>query len=250
MVKTSAKHSHVVQSENCYILYDASLISKPNHNLFDPGWLQQHAQIKHIAHGRGEAWFVDYEQKHWVLRRYMRGGLVAKFNRSRYFAWSLSQTRAWREWYLMDQLYHDGLPVPRPVAARVCWCNLNIGFYQAYLLLEKIPGARTLSQCLQQAPLDDSVWHDIGRVIRRFHDHGVFHADLNANNILFDETDNVHLIDFDRGEIRPAGQWQQGNILRLRRSLDKLTAKHGEYHFSDVAWDCLVTGYGQQQDNA
>lgn len=243
MVNTSAKHSQIVRSGNCYILYDASLISKPNHKLFDPQWLQHHAQLEHIAHGRGEAWFVDFEQQHWVLRRYMRGGLVARFNKSHYFAPSLKQTRAWKEWQLLTELYTMDLPVPRPVAAQVCWRIINSGFYQAYLLLEKIPGANTLSQRLQQQVLDDDVWRQIGRLIRRFHDQGVYHADLNANNILFDNAGRIYLIDFDRGEIRPSGQWKDENILRLRRSLNKLKGIHDVYHFSGSDWEAFLTGY-------
>ncbi len=247
MVKTSAKHSQVVQSENCYILYDDSLISKPNNCLFEPDWLQQYAQLKHIAHGRGEAWFVDYEQQHWVLRRYMRGGLVAKFNKSRYFALSLDQTRAWREWQLLAELYDVGLPVPRPVAAQVCWCNIKTGFYQAYLLLEKIPGARTLAERLQNEMLGENDWQAVGVVIRQFHDHGVYHADLNANNILFDGSGRIYLIDFDRGEIRATGHWAQENVQRLRRSLDKLQGKHNAFNFDEVSWQALVQGYDTRQ---
>lgn len=243
MVKTSVKNSQVVSSGNCYILYDASLISKPKHSLFDPLWLQKHGQLKHIAHGRGEAWFVDYEQQHWVLRRYMRGGLVARFNRSHYFATSLKQTRAWKEWQLLAELNAAGMPVPRPVAAQVCWRIINTGFYQAYLLLEKIPGARTLSQRLQQEALDDDVWNELGGLIRQFHDRGVYHADLNANNILFDDVGKIYLIDFDRGEIRATGKWKQENILRLRRSLNKLKGIHGIYYFSDTAWEVFLNAY-------
>ncbi|MFW2374134.1 MAG: 3-deoxy-D-manno-octulosonic acid kinase [Gammaproteobacteria bacterium] len=243
MVKTWDKNSQLVRSGNCYILYDASLISKPNQSLFDPQWLQQHAQLKHIAHGRGEAWFVDYEQQHWVLRRYMRGGLVAKFNKSHYFAASMNQTRAWKEWQLLAELYAAGLPVPRPVAAQVCWRVINTGFYQAYLLLEKIPGAKTLSERLQLEALDEVVWNDIGRVVRQFHDQGVYHADLNANNILFSDAGKIYLIDFDRGDMREPGTWKQENISRLHRSLTKLKGIHGVYHFTDSDWQTLLTGY-------
>lgn len=236
----------MVQSENCYILYDDTLISKPNNSLFEPDWLQQQAQLKHITHGRGEAWFVDYEQHHWVLRRYMRGGLVAKFNKSRYFALTLEQTRAWREWLLLAQLYDAGLPVPRPVAAQVCWCNLKAGFYQAYLLLEKIPGARTLAERLQKEVLGDNDWQSVGGVVRQFQDHSVYHADLNANNILFDESGKIYLIDFDRGEVRAEDKWKQDNVQRLRRSLDKLQGKHSVFNFDEASWQAFVRGYDRK----
>jgi hypothetical protein len=63
--------------------------------------------------------------------------------------------------------------------------------YRADLLTVEIPGARTLTQCLERAVLDASVWQRIGIALARFHAIGVHHADLNANNIVFDTNDVV-----------------------------------------------------------
>ena len=66
-------------------------------------------------------------------------------------------------------------------------------------------------------PLED--WIAVGRCIRRFHDFGLCHADLNAHNVMFDGAGAVWLIDFDRGRLRRAGLWRDANLVRLRRSL-------------------------------
>jgi 3-deoxy-D-manno-octulosonic acid kinase len=66
-------------------------------------------------------------------------------------------------------------------------------------------------------------WEEAGRMIARFHRAGLDHADLNAQNILFDDAGHGWLIDFDRGVLRiPATRWRERNLARLKRSLLKL----------------------------
>ena len=227
-----------------HILYDASLISNPQSTLFDPRWLQANANVTSVAHGRGQAWFVDYQQHHWVLRHYLRGGMVANWNRDFYLGWSLRHSRAWKEWQLLLDLRQKNLPVPQPVAARVNWPLGRIsGIYQADILLERIPGAKTLARRIQESTLTDQLWQVVGECIRLFHDHNVYHADLNANNILFDKHDQIYLIDFDRGEIREHGEWKMQNVNRLQRSLLKLKSQYGEFNFTDSDWRRLLDAY-------
>jgi 3-deoxy-D-manno-octulosonic acid kinase len=60
------------------------------------------------------------------------------------------------------------------------------------------------------------------------HQLGVWHADLNVYNILFDDQAKVWLIDFDRSRLMafltPAQRAQ--NLSRLLRSLKKLSLTH------------------------
>lgn len=229
---------------NGYILYDGELISNPHLDLFNPQWLQQHGEVELVSHGRGEAWFVDYQGQQWVLRHYMRGGLVAKISKYKYLGWSLQNTRAWKEWHLTHQLYEMGLPVPRPVAAQVSWPNGRVsGVYQAYLMVQKLPHVETLAQRLQRTALSGPDWQRLGRLIALFHSKGVYHADLNANNILIDQSDELFLIDFDRGEIRKPGTWCQANLERLHRSLLKLKGLHSVFHFNQAEWQLLQQAY-------
>ena len=97
-------------------------------------------------------------------------------------------------------------------------------FYSADLITRRIADAETLAQCLAQGRVDAALAEAVGRVIGRFHRAGVWHADLNAHNVLV-APDGVYLIDFDRGQLRePAVAWQQANLQRLLRSLVKLEA--------------------------
>jgi 3-deoxy-D-manno-octulosonic acid kinase len=83
-------------------------------------------------------------------------------------------------------------------------------------------------------------------VIARFHGAGVWHADLNAHNVLVSPA-GIYLIDFDRGRLRaPADDWQQANLQRLRRSLVKLgAADQSDAAFDRNIWQPLLRSYGQ-----
>jgi hypothetical protein len=90
-------------------------------------------------------------------------------------------------------------------------------------------------------PLAD--WIAVGRCLRRFHDFGACHADLNAHNILFDRAGAVWLIDFDRGALRERGLWRDANLVRLRRSLLKVSDPLPPGHFTETDWQSLLAGY-------
>ena len=211
------------------ILYDATLLDHADDALFEPP-----VDAPAPEGGRGGARIIRHGDGEWVLRHYRRGGLPGRFIRDRYVWTGLEATRPWREWRLLHSLYKEGLSVPRPLAARVARRGL---FYRGDLVTARIPKARSLAALLggpRRLP-----WDAVGRTLHRFHEAGVWHADLNAHNILLDESGGVHLIDFDRGRRRPpeAG-WQRANLARLRRSFDKLTGG-----FDAEAWSTLLDAY-------
>lgn len=246
---TSRTSPQIIHSANSYILFDAERVTKPDNNLFNTDWLKQHASIQTTTSGRGESWFIDYtdadqQPRHWVLRHYLRGGMVAKFNRDFYFAWQAEQTRAWKEWRLLHHMRTLRLPVPQPVAARAHWpAGQFTGLYRTDILLEKIPQCSTLSSLLQQQTLANELWHSIGHCLKAFHIHDIYHADLNANNILIDAQQKIYLIDFDRCRISRNAQLIAGNLPRLQRSLVKLQGLHPVFHFTEQNWLALLSGY-------
>ena len=215
--------------------------------MLNPDWLQRHGQVNPIATGRGSAWFVDYQSMHWVLRRYLRGGMVARWNRQHYLGWRRAKSRAWREWALLQQLHSEGFPVPQPVAASVCWpLGRVVGIYTTAILLQRLPDVVTLAAHIKHSPLAPPLWQAVGQCIRRFHDRGVYHADLNADNILLQKSGHIYLIDFDRGELRAAGPWQQANLQRLKRSLLKLKGLNSTFYFCEEDWQLLLAGYAER----
>ncbi|WFM71420.1 3-deoxy-D-manno-octulosonic acid kinase [Halomonas sp. CKK8] len=218
-----------------FILYDADSLCDadrasqtapplPLHG-FDPDYWRDAGRVIGEAPGRGASLFLDASPfeagAQWVLRPYRRGGLIARLSDDRYLWTGLERTRAFRECRLTADLHARGLPVPRPVAARVTRHGLT---YQASLITERIPDARALADLLQQDEAGAALLARVGTTIRRFHDVGLDHVDLNARNLLVDPKGEVWLIDLDRCRLRPKGAWQAGNLARLERSLVKFSA--------------------------
>ena len=201
------------------MLADARRMGQPKPEHFEPDWWRAAGRIIGEATGRGSAWFIDVDNEQWVLRHYRRGGVVGRFNQDAYLFTGEARSRPVRELRLLAEMEGRGLPVPAPVAMRLQRHGL---FYRADLLTVRVPG-RPLSALLADGAADPALFAVIGEVIGRFHREGVFHADLNAHNILVDGH-SVHLIDFDRGEWRSPGRWQRANLDRLQRSLRKLLA--------------------------
>ncbi|MDR9437533.1 MAG: 3-deoxy-D-manno-octulosonic acid kinase [Thiohalophilus sp.] len=231
------------QYENRFVLYDREVFADPDLIGFTSEAWAQHDAITGFAEGRGTTFFVNYYELELALRHYHRGGLIARWSADRYLWTGLNSNRAWRELHLLQTLRERNLPVPRPVAAQVIRHGL---LYTADIMTRRIPGAKAVGQLLASEELDTGHWIAMGSMIRRFHSQGVYHADLNANNILLDSGGRFYLIDFDRGVIRtPRRGWQQRNLQRLHRSLTKLQGAQDTFHFSEQNWQDLLTGYNQ-----
>ena len=195
------------------------------------------------ASGRGTTHFVRFNQSSAVLRHYHRGGMMASLSKDRYWWSGVYATRSWREWYLLVKLKDWDLPVPRVIASRAVRHGL---VYTADILMEKIEDTKTLTSVLKQQKLDDSQWRKIGATVRRFHQRGVYHDDLNAHNILLDTNSEVYLIDFDKGRLRQTQRsWQLQNLNRLQRSLNKIRQQDNKVNFEPADWEHLVSGYTQ-----
>jgi len=223
------------------MLYDGSAVDQISPDLFQVSHWQSGATGPEIATGgRGTVVFVNGQPARWALRHYQRGGLPGRVLSDQFFYLGETATRCFREFRLLSALHASGLPVPRPIAAHYQRSGL---IYRADLITSRIPDARPLSQVLTlgQAPAD--IWKAVGSLVRRFHDAGVFHADLNVHNILVDETGQLYLLDFDRGSIRPAGKWQSANLHRLHRSLNKLKQSAPAIELDEKSWDQLMVAY-------
>lgn len=207
---------------NTRILYADDLGSTPSAQWFSPPESHDSSAIG----GRGSAWFVDTPAGPAVLRLYRRGGMVARVSEKSYLYTGEDAVRSFSEFRLTDLLYREGFPVPRPLAAAY---QRKARTYQAALLTARIPNTHTLATRLIHGPtVPESVWEDLGKTLRQLHTRGVYHADLNAHNILLDNHNALYVIDFDRGRLRAGNGWRQRNIQRLERSLRKLQCFDGD----------------------
>jgi tRNA A-37 threonylcarbamoyl transferase component Bud32 len=163
--------------------------------------------------------------KKMVIRQYTHGGLLGFAIRDLYFAGS----RALDELRLTEAVRAAGIPTVESVGAMQI-PTLHF-FYRAFFLSVEKPGALDLLDFFRNLPGDPTpealllkrnVIHETGRVLRRFHDAGFYHADLQLKNLLTDGH-RVLVIDLDRSLHRDplsAGE-RMSNLLRLNRSVEK-----------------------------
>ncbi|HEY7377594.1 MAG TPA: 3-deoxy-D-manno-octulosonic acid kinase [Steroidobacteraceae bacterium] len=222
------------------MLYDASRVGNADAALFDIAAWRAQGALTAASAGRGAVYFINAGERRWVLRHYRRGGWIARLSTDAYLWTGEERTRPFREWRLLRELRAAALPVPVPVAARYCRRGL---IYRGDLITEEIPGAQPLSVSLQASPLVAATWRDVGQCVRRFHDAGVCHADLNAHNILLDGAGRVYVVDFDRGARRAPGSWRVANLARLERSLRKVCRDLPGDRLGGDVWAALAEGY-------
>ncbi|MFU1907446.1 3-deoxy-D-manno-octulosonic acid kinase [Bordetella avium] len=212
------------------MLFETRRLAPPDPAVLDP--LSYGRQAHPVqAGGRQAAWFVQGAGWEGVLRGYRRGGLIARIARQAYVWTGEARTRAFREFRLLASMKAAGLPVPAPLAAAYWRDGLS---YRAAILVERVPGARALA-----ADLSEAACVSAGQAIAAMHRAGVWHADLNAFNILLDTAGKAWLIDFDRGRGGGLSAAQRAaNMQRLLRSLVKVAGAAGE-----PAWRRIRAAY-------
>ena len=237
----------LIKLKGSYILYDDSYILHPTLDIFDREHHRQSnrnnsaAPFPQAGIGRAMVAYFQHDGVSMVLKHYYRGGLIARFLKDQYLGVDIEKSRAFREWRLLKTMRDFDLPVPEAVAARV---KKSFLFYRADLITRMLQNTRTLSDVLEKQNIDNGQWEKIGVCIKRFHNRNIYHADLNARNILIDDDRNIYLIDFDNSYIRSGSDsWKASNLARLHRSLSKFKRKYQGFNFSDTDWQALLRGY-------
>lgn len=219
-------------------LVSQSVKEKFRNDWFDPDfWGEQAAPV--ALGGRGAAWFVHAPCGELVLRHFCRGGLPGRFIRRSYIFTCADAVRSFAEFRLLHQLSEAGLPVPEPLAAGYCMRGPLL--YSASLIVRRIPDAKPIAEYVSAS--SSEIWRAAGACVRRFHDAGVYHADLNCMNILV--ADQIYLIDFDRGCILPPkseSSWKESNISRLERSTKKCL-QYLDSEIRETLWRSFLEGY-------
>lgn len=224
------------------ILYDRQIIREINAERFAAtGWLHaEPVQGTTGSSGRGGTLFVGNVPRQFVLRHFMRGGLVSRFVRDRYVWLGEDATRSFAEWRLLARMAARGLRVPRPAAARYV---RHGPLYRADIITVRIPGVRPLSELIVTQRLRAEFWQSLGAGVQGFHAAGVYHADMNAHNLQVDADGDLWMLDFDRGRLRQPGPWQQQTLRRLHRSLLKIQSQEPSLNFTATDWEQFLDGY-------
>lgn len=240
----SVAEERIVADDGAGVVFDPSWVPGFDRHWFEPAYWQEQKALRALHGGRGGVFIVDTAVGKGVLRHYRRGGSVARLLNDRFLWTGRARTRSLMEYRLLSQLHSAGLPVPRPIGGG--WVRSGT-FYRADLMTQCLVGAQPLSAVLDAVGDQIDVAARVGTCVGRFHARGVFHADLNAHNILIDEVGTISLIDFDRGRILPPqAAWQQANLRRLLRSLMKLHAGGDDpQHWQQHWWAALLQGHAQ-----
>ena len=232
--------SQVTKINQSIILYDDRLMNEIDENIFETDFWKMDKEAQPQSMGRGTVYFVKIQGQPCVLRHYNRGGLVAKLTLDKYLWMGEHNTRSFKEWRLLNDMVKKRLPVPAPVAARYVRNGI---YYKADIITREIPDIESLSDKLLGNSMTEQLWENIGECIAKFYNHGVFHMDLNVENIQIDQNNQVFLLDFDKGKVsEPLRRLSDSNLMRLKRSIAKVTQLK-QLAFPSSGWDKCITKY-------
>ncbi|MEG9490562.1 3-deoxy-D-manno-octulosonic acid kinase [Mannheimia indoligenes] len=232
--------------QNIQYLFNADLIPEEQaefvQSLLNCKTFENSDRLLGFSKGRGTTWFLNTVPElgiNVVLRHYYRGGLFGKFIKDSYVFTRFENTRAYKEFFLLQQMLAWELPVPRPVAIKI---EKSLCCYRADIMLEKLENMQDLSKILQSQALSNEQYEQIGKLIRRLHNHQVHHSDLNIHNILLGNEGRFWLIDFDKCGIEQGESWKQSNLDRLLRSFKKEQTRLNIL-FNEENWQAVLKGY-------
>ncbi len=166
--------------------------------------------------GRGLAYRHDAPGGCIIVRPMRRGGLVRYFLREHY----LFVNRPRAEFEVHREVHARGVPCPEPLG--VLW--RRHGPLYSGVLATRYADARPLPSVIREGGHVPTA--QIGDAIRLMHEAGVWHADLNANNLLVGTgtPPPVYIIDFDKAALgrQVPRHLRARNYARLHRSFVKL----------------------------
>lgn len=188
-----------------------------------------------VFRGRGQLLRIPLDRAGFVcalVRHYRRGGWLGRLLGDRYWG----AERFFEEARVTERARALGVATPVVLGVRaervMCrWCRGDF-------VTREITGGRDLAfywkrwrdtGAVLSDPLRSSLAKKLGELVRRMHDAGIVHADLNVKNLLVriepasPEAVEAFVVDLDKARILPSvpAHLRAENILRLYRSLEK-----------------------------
>ena len=174
-----------------------------------------------------------------VVRTLMHGGLFRHITGKNF----LSPARTVRELKVSAYLSLHGIPTPEILAVRI----MKHGFFSRIEVVSRlVPDSVDLLTWLESPRTDSGdLMEKAGRIIRRIHDLGIYHADLHIKNLLLDAGKDLWVLDLDKAyryDSLPA--FLKGiNVRRFLGSVKKWLKK-GRIHLENDWEESFLKGYG------
>ena len=200
-----------------------------------------------MAGGRGTVYRMTISEiGDVVVRKYRRGGLLRNILKDKF----IIPGRGRRELVALTVARREGVSVPEPIGAVE---TRNFLFYRARIVTRELTDCLNLPDFLDKTGVNpddrEGGLIETGKTIRSMHDAGIYHRDLNMNNLMITTNGKTcHVIDFDRAKIySDVGMRRiKQNLRRLLRSARKLKRKTG-LQFADGDFEALLTGYSGRE---
>ena len=218
----------IIKNNNTYVQYDPNVFNNFSEKLFNIDYITKKGLIKSTIDGRGKTFVLNYNNEAYVLKHYIRGGIVSKLSYDKYILNSLASTRSLKEYNFLNIMHKKKLPVPKPAALQV---KMGRFTYQADLITCNIENQGTLYKFVKENRMTQALWNSLSITLDKFFQENVYHSDLNAKNIIINEN-KFFLLDFDNSYFFYNKKMFTKSINRLERSLKKIKNYNNE--FNDV----------------
>jgi 3-deoxy-D-manno-octulosonic acid kinase len=221
MLKAPPGYSLIEEKGLKAIVKDQYLDFFWNEGFFQPQTLFQDLSPSHLV-GRTKLMLFVKNDLVFVIRRNFHGGIFGKVFKDVF----LDGSRPHRELFIMWRLREVGIKTAEPIAS----FTVNFGpFKRTYLITSYIQGGKDFLEVLENTNPSlkrREIFYQAGALIRKIHDLGVYHPDLQLKNFLL-KGEDVYILDFDKAyqRIPLPLSLRFKNLFRFLRSLEKARTK-------------------------
>lgn len=175
---------------------------------------------------------IEGSNERMIIKHYEHGGLFRKITRDILFG----NSRPFRELAILEAASEKGIRVPEVLAAKV---ERVLGpFYKGDIAYKEIPDSVNLLDYLnrlngkpmkEKISLKREIIISLAEAIKKMHNSGIYHGDLNVRNVLiqnFVQEIRIYLLDFDCSKIKEKLTLRDRikNLARFNRSCEKWRA--------------------------
>ena len=186
-----------------------------------------------IPAGRGRVAFVEAGTLSIAIKKLHRGGRYGRIWRDRFH----SRSRLFANLAMPTLARDRGIPTPAPLALLLV--PGPPALWRGWFALEAVAGGVDLIRRVREKSPSRDEWASALAVVRRLHDAGIEHPDLNLGNLLIDNDRNAWVIDLDRCRAATTALGADARIdgiRRIERSYHKTCFQEGLAADTEIDW--------------